>query len=135
MRADFYVGLGENARWLGSIADGGHPAVMTAQHDLFNLDGNESDYAETTFVGMAESIVNDAHDAGVPVRWAALGAEWPWDYDTSVGTQYTYAWNNGCIHVFEYGYMIAQHYPNGARRPSVFPSMVRHHPANPVAGA
>jgi hypothetical protein len=135
MRADFYVGLGDNARWLGSIANGGNPAAVGATHDLFNLDGDQNDYSEKTFVGLVESIITDRHDQGYTVRLASSGGEWPWDYDRSTGTDYTYAWNNGCIHVFEYGFMIAQHYPNGARKPSTFPSMVRKHPANPVAGS
>lgn len=122
MKADFYIGLGEDARWLASIGDGGHPSEITREHDLFNLDGDISDYTEDTFLRMVESIVDDAPDH-VVTRWAYRGDTWPHNYDTSAGTAFTYAWNNGCIHVFEKGYMVAQHYPNGARRPSVFPQM------------
>lgn len=134
MKADFYIGLGQDARWLGSIRDGGHPAVVAKDHDLFNMDGNVEDYDEDTFVELVNAILADVPDH-VPVARADRNDLWPWTYDTSVGTAFTYAWNNGCIHVFEHGYMVAQHYPNGARRPSVFPSMVRKHPVNPRAGS
>jgi hypothetical protein len=133
MKADFYIGLGENARWLGSIGDGGHPAVVTREHDLFNLDGNIDDYTEDTFVAMVESILDDAPNHVLVAR-PSVGGTWPWDHNTSAGTAFAYAWNNGCIHVFEEGYMVAQHYPNGARRPSVFPSMIRKNPTHPAAG-
>jgi hypothetical protein len=133
MRADFYIGLGAEAEWLGSMGDGGHPSEVTSVHDLFNLNGDVDDYTEDTFRQMVESILDDTPDY-VLVSRASTGGWWPWGYDTSVGTPFAYAWNNGCIHVFENGYMVAQHYPNGARRPSTFPSMVRRHPTNPVAG-
>lgn len=118
MKADFYIGLGEDARWLGSISDHGAPCDVDNGYDLFNTSGANDDYDERSFADAVSSIV--AADGG---HWAESGASWPWVYPTSTGTDYTYAWNNGCIHVFERGYMVAQHYPNGARRASTFPLM------------
>jgi len=135
MKADFYIGLGETARWLGSIGEGGEPARME-QYDLFNTGSSVEDYTEQSFIDAVRVIVGDAQDDDVPCSvWADRAGEWPHDHNTSADTDYTYAFNNGCIHVFEEGYMVAQHYPNGARRPSVFPSMARKHPVNPVAGS
>jgi hypothetical protein len=137
MKADFYIGLGENARWLGSIGDYGHPGQLAAEVDLFNINNINSefeDYTEDTFVQLVEEIMDELPEHVIMSR-ASTGGTWPWDHNTSAQTRFTYAFNNGCIHVFEEGYMVAQHYPNGARKPSAFPSMVRHHPANPEAGA
>lgn len=140
MDADFYIGLGDTAVWLGSVRGMGDPATIQG-FGLFNdnLDHSRDDYGEADYRALVAEIIDAAadlyadgdHDVD---SWSADSEEWPWDHDTSVGTSYAYAWNNGCIHVFEEGYLMAQHYPNGARRPSSFPSMVRQHPANPVAG-
>jgi hypothetical protein len=138
MKADFYVGLGAQARWLGSTQVNGAPAELDQLVDLFNNGATqESDYTEDTFVQRAFLAVNAAKTLGDGQlgAWSDIGDTWPHDHDTSVGTDFAYAWNNGCIHVFEEGYMVAQYYPNGARRPSTFPSMVRQHPPNPRAGS
>lgn len=138
MKADFYIGLGDNARWLGSIATDGGPAEVGRVHDLFNTSGDVADYTEDSFTDAVARIVRDvdADDDSKRQGWLAADDDvWPWPYPSSTLTDYTYAWNNGCIHVFEEGYMVAQHYPNGARRPSAFRNMnPRKHPANPVAG-
>jgi len=125
MNADFYIGLGDNAHWLGSIADQGGPSEIGVHYDLFNVSGDVEDYTEDDFRRAVAGILADAKadDAGFS---AADGDDWPWDYPTSARTDYTYAWNNGCIHVFDEGYMVAQHYPNGARKPSVFPKQKIH---------
>lgn len=133
MKADFYIGLGDDARWIATIYGGGHPLEVARVHDLFNSSGDIDDYTEQTYYQMVGSIVEDAHDRDESVRWAENGDQWPHEHQTSAGTDYAYAWNNGCIHVFDLGYMVAQHYPNGARRPSVFPQMLRKHPKNPRA--
>lgn len=134
MKADFYIGLGEQAQWLGTVGEGGEPARME-QYDLFNTGSSVREYTEDTWREAVQVIIGDAKDDGIPgCAWANDGDSWPHDHNTSVDTDNAYAFNNGCIHVFEEGYMVAQHYPNGARRPSTFPAMVRQHPDEPVAG-
>lgn len=131
VNADFYVGLGKTARWLGSIADGGAPGDITADYDLFNISADVDPYTEDDFRDMVASIIADAKadDAGFD---PADG--WPWEHRSSTGTDFTYAFNNGCIHVFENGYMVAQHYPNGARRQSEFPEHLTPVAAFPEGG-
>jgi len=133
MKADFYIGLGDNARWLGTVLTHGAPSQLDQEVDLFNNGATqETDYTQETFIERAKNAVDSNEPDGA---WADDGDTWPHDHNTSVGTDFAYAWNNGCIHVFEEGYMVAQYYPNGARRPSAFPDMVRRHPANPRAGS
>lgn len=138
MDADFYVGLGESAVWLGSVAGLGDPA--TAQgFGLFNDGpGFRDDYDESDYRELVRDIVTSGQalpDADAQGWLADEGDPWPWDYDRSNDTDYAYMWVNGCIHVFQDGYLLAQHYPNGARRPSSFPAMIRQHPTDPVAGS
>lgn len=113
--ADFYVGLGDSAEWLGSVIQDAHPREM----ELRCLLGSSAedaptatDYTETTFrdiVGLMADV--DPEDG------------WPWSYPDSGDTDYVYVWNNGSITVYERGYQIALHYPNGARQPAKFRRM------------
>jgi len=118
--ADFYIGLGKTAKWIGSVEGCGAPGDVTANWDLLNEAGAIDDYTETDFRDMVRHIITDARADNAGYR-PEDGDEWPWRHLSSAETDYAYAYNNGCIHVFERGYMVAQHYPNGARRKSEFP--------------
>jgi len=125
MDADFYIGLGANAVWLGGVEGAGDPAAV-ATFDLFNdhQGGSRDSYDESDFRAVVAEIIQ-SHQALADRDvdgWTDTDG-WPWKHDDSSDTDYTYAWNNGCIHVFDQGYLIAQHYPNGARKRSEFPRM------------
>lgn len=81
-RADFYVGRGSDAEWLGSIAWDGYP------------DGTPRDLVasetEETFRAEAARMLS-AQDATTP----AMG--WPWPWTNSSGTDYSYAWDDGAV--------------------------------------
>lgn len=78
-RADFYVGRGKDAEWLGSIAyDGyldGHPARLIRI-------GTERGFRRAV-AGILASV-----DHSTPPN---LG--WPWPWDTSHTTDFSYAWD------------------------------------------
>lgn len=66
-RADFYIGRGETAEWIGSIAFDGYPegvddAVLTAK--------NEADYRAAV-----KDFFATRDDATLPPRWLALAVE------------------------------------------------------------
>lgn len=90
-RADFYVGRGESAEWLGSIAFDGYPD------------------------GIASSVLNAITEAGyrnavsdllaVERRHATLPDEgWPWPWETSDTTDYAYAFDGGRVWGACFGY-------------------------------
>ena len=81
-RADFYVGRGEQAEWLGSIAWDGDPAGIDEPVRRACL---EKHYRE------AVSIFLMRDDATLPA------AGWPWPWDDSRTTDYAYAFDGGRV--------------------------------------
>jgi len=87
-RADFYVGRGKTAEWCGSIAWDGFPgcissAVLEAK--------SEPDYRDA----LASFLQRD--DATLPADG------WPWPWDDSGPTDYSYAFNDGKVWATCYG--------------------------------
>lgn len=83
-RADFYVGRGTNAEWLGSIAWDGYPDGIDA-----------AILATTTEPEFREKVSTflNREDGTLPERDG-----WPWPWKTSYLTDYVYALDEG--HVF-----------------------------------
>ena len=78
-RADFYVGIGPNAEWIGSISYDGYP------------DGKPSGVlmatTEKMFRVKARRVFAD------PDALSTLPSEgWPWPWDDSRTTDFAYAW-------------------------------------------
>lgn len=82
-RADFYVGRGVNAEWLGSIAWDGYKSGIPT--DLLALN-DEAEYraAVATFLGSRK-------DGTTP----EMG--WPWPWDTSHTTDCCYTFDGGVV--------------------------------------
>lgn len=83
-RADFYAGRGANAEWLGSIAWDGYPsgigeAILAAPDEASFRDAVKSALAE--------------RDDGTPPEMG-----WPWPWDTSHTTDFSYAFDEGAVH-------------------------------------
>jgi len=78
-RADFYVGRGENAEWLGSIAWDGHPDGIPI--DLLVADTEEQ------WRSRVELFLKDRDDATLPEQG------WPWPWRDSCTTDYSYAFD------------------------------------------
>jgi hypothetical protein len=88
-RADFYVGRGLTAEWLGSIAADGYPegigkAVLGS--------ANEDQYR----VAVQEILANDEY-ATLP------GDGWPWPWEDSGTTDYAYAWDGRHVWMSSFG--------------------------------
>jgi len=85
-KADFYVGTGLNARWIGSIRIDGYPdGAIPAE--IF-LQVNKI---------MFEEMVLDFLRKKKQERWAAIADEgdpWPWLWIDSQITDYTYMFDN-----------------------------------------
>jgi hypothetical protein len=76
-RADFYIGKGKNAEWLGSIAWDGYPS------------GIEDDILSCTDKINYERLVNDFLSNREDSTFPKDG--WPWPWNDSNTTDYAYA--------------------------------------------
>lgn len=81
-RADFYVGRGENAEWLGSIAFDGYPSGLP---DILRR------RAEKSFRAQVERIMKTDDSATRP------SDGWPWPWDDSGTTDFAYAFEGGKV--------------------------------------
>lgn len=88
-RADFYIGRGESSEWVGSIA----------------WDG----YIEGIWQPLLESSSDDEFTANVSTFFASRDdvttpeQGWPWPWNTSHTTDYSYAFDNGQVWVSCFG--------------------------------
>lgn len=90
-RADFYIGRGAHAEWLGSIAWDGYPDGLTRTGVLT---------AETkeTFRTAVTAMLVSRDDGTVPAQG------WPWPWNNSHTTDYSYAFDGSEVWVTNYGY-------------------------------
>lgn len=79
-RADFYVGRGKQAEWLGSVAFDGHPDTR-----LPELEATD----EAGYRACVEKILSSEDHATRPDQG------WPWPWDDSSGSDYAYAFDGG----------------------------------------
>jgi len=89
-RADFYIGRGAGAEWIGSIAWDGYPngiedAVLAAK--------TESEFR----AAVAEHL--SARDDFTPPEMG-----WPWPWDNSQTTDYAYAFEGGKVWASPFGH-------------------------------
>jgi hypothetical protein len=88
-RADFYVGRGETAEWLGSIAWDGYPDGIDKQ-----VLGCQSVEA---FKHAVADFLKARHDKTLPEQG------WPWPWETSSTTDYAYAMDSGVVYASCFG--------------------------------
>ena len=114
-RADFYVGRGESAEWLGSIAWDGYPngiseAVLKAK-------------TAAAYRRHVEMFFGSRDDTTRP-EWG-----WPWPWETSATTDYAYAFDKGRVYASCFGgkwYVATSKRLNeddNPRKVAVFPNM------------
>ncbi|MEV8635199.1 hypothetical protein AB0395_26430 [Streptosporangium sp. NPDC051023] len=85
-RADFYVGRGPDAEWLGSIAWDGNPAGICT--DTRALEAGD----EQTFRDLLGGFLASRGDATTPDQG------WPWPWNDSRTTDYAYAFDSGRVY-------------------------------------
>jgi hypothetical protein len=85
-RADFYVGCGPNAEWLGSIAwDGYQFAEHPDEHELMQAK------SEPQFRQAVSDLLHSTEDSTTPEQG------WPWPWKTSATTDYVYWFMDGHV--------------------------------------
>lgn len=88
-RADFYIGRGPNAQWLGSIAWDGMPDSIDA--DVLTATTEESFRdALMAFFGERDDVSGPEHG-------------WPWPWENSRLTDYSYAFDIGKVWTCPFG--------------------------------
>ena len=112
-RADFYIGRGETAEWLGSIAWDGYP-----DGDAAETFGAET---ENQFRDMVRNFSAKRSD------WTSPDQGWPWPWKDSRTTDYAYAFDGGKVFASCFGreWQEASNYDNEINGPetAVFPDM------------
>ena len=87
-RADFYIGNGDNAKWLGSIGWDGYPEGIPIDiKECTNADQFEKTVCE--FIKMNNGIL------------AETG--WPWPWTSGEMTDYSYFFIKNTVYVSKYG--------------------------------
>lgn len=103
-RADFYVGRGLKARWVGSIAFDGYPGERTRE---VMLSESARDFRS--------NVRRLRKDDGGDYTDQSMG--WPWPWRDSSRTDYAYAWDRGRVYVCCFGgpwFAVTQAIVNGA---------------------
>jgi hypothetical protein len=97
-RADFYVGRGPEAEWLGSITWDGYPAGID---DPVFYPTTEHEYrtAVTNFLAARDDVT-------LPTE------PWPWPWENSGTTDYAYAYDNGKVFASSFGHAWFEVDPN-----------------------
>lgn len=88
-RADFYVGRGEKAEWLGSIAWDGDAGSVFDGHELM-LDRAVT-LSEDDWRAWVARFLAERDDATLP------SDGWPWPWDDSRTTDCAFAWDGGRV--------------------------------------
>lgn len=87
-RADFYIGRGKNAEWLGSIAWDGYPSGID---EPLLLSTSEQEFRQEL------SLFLKRDDATLPEDG------WPWPWEDSETTDYAYALDDGKVYASCFG--------------------------------
>lgn len=110
-RADFYVGKGKAAEWIGSVAYDGYPdgigkSVLTAV--------DEQQYRQAVL-----SFLEGEEAATLP----EMG--WPWPWEDSNTTDYAYAFDQGKVHGYSFAWFdpLLPEPDEGDPEEEVFPKM------------
>jgi len=90
-RADFYVGVGVNAEWLGSVAWDGYEWQEQLECPLMQATTEEQ------FREAVKDIAAKRKD------WTSPDQGWPWPWDNSFTSDRTYAFTDGKTKDFYWG--------------------------------
>jgi len=114
-RADFYIGRGKDAEWIGSTAWDGTPSGMT-DNSLYdpengNVERREAEEGEMAygmptffevsteeeFRHMVVAHIEKRNDGTKP------SDGWPWPWEDSCTTDYSYAWDGDRLYISSFG--------------------------------
>ncbi len=93
-RADFYVGKGKDAEWIGSIAWDGYPDGIVEQVLKATT--------EQSFRDAVLAFLAARRDATLPAQG------WPWPWEDSHTTDYAYCFDEGAVLTFNWGRLVVE---------------------------
>lgn len=114
--ADFYVGRGETATYLGSIwGTNVDPESLKA---ITRFQSQSDDlYDESDYRLDVKSLIADEDTYEI----TAPPESWPHRYATSGASDWAYCFDKATVHVFEEGRLVLSLLCNGARKEAEFP--------------
>jgi hypothetical protein len=89
-RADFYVGTGPEAEWLGSVAWDGYEWAEKDSCDIPNCPIRQAK-TEDEYRKAVKAMLEDRDDGTLPENG------WPWPWETSATSDYAYYWKDNCL--------------------------------------
>lgn len=118
--ADFYLGRGPAARWMGSVKvmDASPEGSLHARVTFTAPDPEREPFGDSHYAQIIDGLL----DVCRPVATPADG--WPHKYPDSTETRWTYAWDKGSLYVYEDGVEVVVIRANGARKVSEFPKFI-----------
>lgn len=112
--ADFYVGRGKTAVYLGSLQGPVSPERLKA---FTRFQGTEEKLYD---VRQFQHDVNSLIYSG-EFPWSNDSTRWPHEYRTSSETTWTYCYDAASVHIYQEGFQVATVLCNGARKEAEFP--------------
>jgi hypothetical protein len=109
--ADFYIGRGLDAEWIGSMHFDGYPQGMPARL-LQSVDS-------VHYRALVEAIIEKGNGYTVSNGW-------PWPWENSRETEFAYAYDDGVVYVSNYGSIWRELADEVRDDLPVFPSMTQH---------
>lgn len=102
--ADFYLGQGKGAGWIGSINCDGYPWDPGVPRYLLEA-GTETEYRDAVvrFLKQREKDEEGAYVQVTDVRIKARDDSWPWPYTDSGDTEFSYTFFAGAVQCSRYG--------------------------------
>lgn len=141
-RADFYVGRGADAEWIGSIAWDGYPEgiIPRGEHKAPRWPGGREYHVDETWPA-GEGLFDAQSEPEFRSRLERFFLHrddvtrpnhgWPWPWETSHTTDFAYAFDGGCVWASKFGcewWPAAEEVPEGDRPAmsgDAFPDMSR----------
>lgn len=98
-RADFYVGRGPDAEWLGSIAWDGHQVAKAKVDDAEGIYHDlRACVHEPHWRDLVAELIAERDDGTHPVEHG-----WPWPWNDSGTTDFAYAFDDGRVWMSRFG--------------------------------
>lgn len=100
-RADFYVGRGPEAEWIGSIAWDGYPSGLEDHESQYSTSKGGSQALRAT---TEEAFREGVHRMGESRKdFTPPERGWPWPWDDSGTTDYAYFFDGGKVYASAFG--------------------------------
>lgn len=122
-KADFYVGRGEGAEWIGSLAENGYPENLPNAVRTATTEANYRAAVSAFFASRADAVLPNQ--------------KWPWLWKDSSTTDHAYAFDAGAVWASYFGHAWFNAAPPNLEvhttgpKVAIFPDMTAHFRRSP----